>query len=532
MAGIETLLPALAAVILAFALKRTVIALFAAVWIGGMVASGWQPLRGMEQAFAWMTGVITDDWNARFLLLISLLGSGAALMHCIGGSAAVATALAKRIKSAKQVQGITYLLGLIIFFNDYINTVIVGNATRNIAAKYRVSTEKLAYILDSTAAPVATIAPISDWIGYQVALIAAALVALQIVDVSPYALFLHSIPWNFYCLLTLAAVPTVIFSGRDFGPMRRAEVRAAIHHQLVAAGDVPLSDVEHDLGAPHKPDEARLRHFVIPIVALVAGTVWGVWHAAGPVADPTLGSILAATDVSVALLAGAIAMTLTGLILALARGVRLGECERTILAGFSTMLPALVIMILAWSVAAACDALGTAEYITKLTSSWMTPTLLPVVVFLAAAGISFSTGTSWGTMAILTPIALPVALGISPGTTDLTAMHIAVGATFSGAVFGDHCSPISDTTVMSSIFAGADHIAHVRTQIPYALVPAGLSSLLYVSSSFVTNPFVLLLSGIALQFVVFRILGKSLSSTIVDSPSMAPPARNADETHT
>lgn len=530
MDAIQSLLPPLAAVILAIALKRTVIALFAAIWVGGLVASNWQPLLAMEQAFTWISGVITDDWNARFLLLIALLGSGAALMHRIGGSHAVATALVNRVTSAKQAQAVTYLFGLVIFFNDYINTVIVGNATRSIAARYRVSTEKLAYILDSTAAPVATVAPVSDWIGYQVALLAAALAAAQFLDVSPYAVFVQSIPWNFYCLLTLAAVPTVIFTGRDFGPMSRAETRAALLDQPVAPGDVPLSDVEHDLGEPYKPEGAGIRHFVIPIFALIAGTAWGGWHSAGPTADPTLARVLAEADISIALLAGAVAMTAAGMVLAFLRGIRLAECERTILTGFSTMLPALVIMILAWSVAAVCAALNTAEYITQLTSSWMTPGLLPIVIFLTAAAISFSTGTSWGTMAILTPIAVPVALGLSTGVTDPIALQIAVGATFSGAVLGDHCSPISDTTVMSSIFAGADHIAHVRTQLPYAMIPAAISAGLYVSSSIVASPIFLLIAGITLQFAAFWLLGRTRDTAVAGYDGKDAPEQSANDT--
>ncbi|MDO8861737.1 Na+/H+ antiporter NhaC family protein [Haliea sp. E1-2-M8] len=508
MAGIESLLPALVAVVVALTLKRTVIALFVAVWVGGLVISQWHPMAGLEQAFEWITAVVTDEWNARFLILISLLGSGAALMHRIGGSAALAASLSRRIATARQVQFLAYILGLLVFFNDYINTVIVGNATRSLARKYRVSTEKMSYILDSTAAPVATIGPVSDWIGYQVGLIAAVFAASHWIGASPYVVFLQSIPWNFYCVLTLVAVPTIIFFGEDFGPMRDAEQRSHALDQPVAPGDVPLSDVEDDLGEVHEPADAGLHHFILPIVALLAGTAWGAWQSAGPEAGISPGAILAEADISVALLAGAVAMTFTGLLLAVTRGMNLGDCEHAILAGFRTMLPALVIMILAWSIAAACDALGTADYVRTLTAPWMTSAMLPLVVFLTAAVISFTTGSSWGAMAILTPIALPIAMGLTESANDMTVVQIVIGATFSGAVFGDHCSPISDTTVMSSIFGGADHIAHVRTQIPYALLPAGISTLLYVGSAVIDRPAVLLLLGIGIQLAIIRWLGK------------------------
>ena len=434
---------------------------------------------------------------------------GAAFMYKIGGSHAVAEALGKRIKTRTQAQLLPYALGLLVFFNDYINTVIVGNASRDITGKHRVSTEKLSYVIDSTAAPIATIAPVSDWIGYQVALIGTVFATLSITETKPYAAFLASIPWNFYCIFAIAAVPMIILMGRDFGPMHKAEQRALSTGALVAAGDVPLSDVENDLGTPFDPSQANIWHFVLPLVVLIIATIIGLWYSAGGAEVSSLSEILEDADVSYALLWGAFSMTVAGIILAFMRRIPFTAFENIMLLGFRTMLPALVIMILAWTIAAACDALDTAGYIIAISKDWMTPAILPILVFTIAATISFTTGTSWGTMAILTPIAVPVAYSLIGADGDFSVVHIAIGAIFSGAVFGDHCSPISDTTVMSSIFSGADHIAHVKTQIPYALVPATIAGVLYLFANAVTNAIPLLLTGLVVQYFVFRFLTRS-----------------------
>jgi len=214
---------------------------------------------------------------------------------------------------------------------------------------------------------------------------------------------------------------------------------------------------------------------------------------------------LADTEVDIALTWAAFAMTLVGMIMALLQGISLEDCEKTVLAGFRTMLPALVIMVLAWSVGSVCDSLGTADYVIGTTQEWMSAALLPFLIFLICMFISFATGTSWGTMAIITPIGVPLAYAIG----GIPLVTITIGSIFAGAIFGDHCSPISDTTVMSSIFAESDHIAHVTTQIPYALVVAGISAVLYLLSSFITNGFILLAIGIVALYLILKLLGNT-----------------------
>nr|WP_206062586.1 Na+/H+ antiporter NhaC family protein [Kushneria phosphatilytica] len=219
---------------------------------------------------------MTDEWNARFLVLVALLGAGAAFMHRTGGSQALAHTLSKRIHSGRGALMLTWALGVVIFFNDYVNSVIVGNATRDLTARQHQSREKLAWVMDATSAPMATLGPVSDWIGYQVSLIAGALVGLSLASAEPYHLFLQSIPWNFYALLCLASVPMILLAG-DFGPMAKAQQRAETTGELVAPGDTPLSSVDEDLGEV-PVGRGRLWHFLLPLAVLISVACWGLWY--------------------------------------------------------------------------------------------------------------------------------------------------------------------------------------------------------------------------------------------------------------
>src|SRR5699024_1288800 len=281
-------------------------------------------------------------------------------------------------------------------------------------------------------------------------------------------------PWNFYAILCLLAVPMII-AGKDFGPMAKAEERAQKTGHLIPEGSTPLSSVDQDLGEPYKKD-GSVWNFVLPLVTLISVSIWALWYTGGGAEGNSIMDALANTDVSIALSWGAFAMTAMGLVQALFQGMSLRECEDTLLGGIRTMLPALVIILLAWSIGKVTSDLGTAEFVVGATEGWMTAALLPFLIFIIAMFISFATGTSWGTMSILTPIAIPLAFTF--GGEEL--IPIAIGAIFAGSIFGDHVSPISDTTVMASIFAESDHIAHVNTQAPYALVPAGISGVLYL----------------------------------------------------
>ncbi|MGM0432051.1 MAG: Na+/H+ antiporter NhaC family protein [Spirochaetota bacterium] len=500
--GLLSIVPPLVAIALAIITRKVLISLFVSIWIGGLIFSGGNPFSAVGVTFDWMKEVMTDGWNARFLVLVSFLGIGAALMFKVGGSHALIRSLQSKINNRKRAQLFAWVLGIIIFFNDYVNSVITGNASKDINAQYRVSREKLSYVLDATAAPMATIGPVSDWIGFQVSLIAAAFASISLVDSQPYFAFLSSIQWNFYSILSLLAVPLLIY-GKDFGPMAKAELRSLKTGKLIEDGDTPLSSVEMDLGEPVHPEKANVLYFILPLVTLIGVGIWALWYTGGGAEGKPMMDALADTEVDVALTWAAFAMSVVGVVLAVIQNMSFKDIEETVMGGIRTMLPALVIMILAWSIGAVTDSLGTADYVVAATESWMSPALLPFLVFIICMFIAFSTGTSWGTMAIMTPIGIPLAYSIG----GLPLVHIIIGAIFAGAIFGDHCSPISDTTVMASIFAGSDHIAHVKTQIPYALVVAAISGVLYLLSSVVQAGWLLLLIGIVALFLAIKFLG-------------------------
>lgn len=500
--GILSVVPPLIAIFLAIVTRRVIISLFISIWVGGIIYTGGDPFSGLGYTFTWMKDVMIDDWNARFLVLTALLGVGAAFMYKTGGSEGLIRLLEDKLTTKRRVLFLPYILGILVFFNDYANSVIVGNASKDITGKNKVSREKLAYVLDATSAPMATIGPVSDWIGYQVSIIAGAFAAVSITGIEPYYAFLQSIPWNFYSILSLAAVGMFIVMGRDFGPMAKAEHRAETTGELIEKGATPLSSVEEDLGQPFKKDGGSVWFFILPLVTLVAVGIWGLWYTGGGAEGKTMIEALADTDVAEALTWAAFAMTFVGVVIALFQRVGFKELEETVLAGITTMLPAILIIILAWSIGVVTDELGTAEYVVGATESWMTPMLMPLLIFIIGMFISFATGTSWGTMAILTPIAIPLAYTI--GGEDL--IPLAIGAIFSGAIFGDHVSPISDTTIMASIFAGSDHIAHVKTQMPYAIVTAVISGAMFLLYNVISNVYILLVIALVLQFLVLQFL--------------------------
>jgi Na+/H+ antiporter NhaC len=502
MFGLWSIVPPIVAVVLAILTRKVVISLFISIWIGGLIYSGGNPFAAVAMSFTWMKDVMIDPWNSRFLVLVAFLGIGAALMYKVGGSYALVHSLRHKINTRKKAQLFGWVLGVIVFFNDYVNSVIAGNAAKDINGQYRVSREKFAYILDATAAPMATIGPVSDWIGFQVSLIAAAFASLSLVETQPYFAFLSSIQWNFYSVLSLIAVPLLIFFD-DFGPMAKAELRALKTGKLIEDGATPLSSVEMDLGEPINKEKANVWFFILPLVTLIGVGIWALWYTGGGPEGKTIMDALADTEVDVALQWAAFAMSLVGIILALIQRFSFKEIEDTVMGGIRTMLPAIVIMVLAWSIGEVTDALGTAEFVVASTQQWMSPALLPFIIFIICMFISFATGTSWGTMAIMTPIGVPLAYHIG----GLPLVHIIIGAIFAGAIFGDHCSPISDTTVMASIFAGSDHIAHVKTQIPYAVLVAVISGVLYLLSSIITKGWILLLIGIAALVILAWLLG-------------------------
>lgn len=419
------------------------------------------------------------------------MGSGVAFIWRLGGSKALTNWARTKIKTRKQAGIGAWVLGIIVFFNDYVNAAIVGNVFRDIFEEKKISKAKLSYILDSTAAPVATFF-ISDWIAFQIGMVQVGIDAAGIQNVSAFSAYLMGIPFNFYCILTVLFVGIIIISGKDFGPMRYAEQRALTTGKTSAEEAAPMLDVNKELGdaIEKKP---MLITFFLPVIVLVMVTLFGFWYTGKE--GNNLTEILGNADPAKSLLWGAFAMTAVGGFIAVSnRLMRIKEIMETVIDGMKLMLLACAILVLAWSLGTVTKDMLLSNYLIGVIGSNISFSFIPLIIFIMGMVIAFSTGTSWGAMTILTPIAIPLAYNI---TNDVETSVIMAGVVFSGAIFGDHCSPISDTTVLSSIFSGADHMEHVSTQIPYALFTAAAASVLYILYGlFSINPFILIAAGV------------------------------------
>ena len=436
-----------------------------------------------------------DGGHTQILVFTLLLGGLVGIVSRNGGTQGIVDAVSPFASTSRRGKVATWVAGMAIFFDDYANTLIVGNTMRPITDRLKISREKLAYIVDSTAAPVAALVPISTWVGYEISLIAdgMAIAAQQpgtdpalvatLTSVSPLAVFITTIPYRFYALLALAFVLITSLMDRDFGPMAKAERRAS------SGGGVhrPGAQLAVDTRDPHMtpsdgvtPQWYNAAGPIMTVILVVLGGLYTTGRAsAGP--DASLMDVFGAADPFVPMLWGSMAGCIVGI--ALSVGQRILSVQESLnawVAGMKAMFLAMVILTLAWSLGQVTEDLGTAQYLAQILSDALPLEAIPVLVFLTSAAMAFATGTSWATMAIMIPLVIPltVTLGGAEGFGVGGGYSILMGAissTLAGAIFGDHCSPISDTTVLSSTAAACDHLDHVRTQLPYAVMVALLS---------------------------------------------------------
>jgi Na+/H+ antiporter NhaC len=497
--GAISLVPPLLAIVLAMVTRKPLLSLFLGIWSGGVIFTA---SHGVAQTLSWIVNSIgASTFNAKIMLIVLFLGAGVALIWRLGGANALANAVTSKLNTQRKVGFATWIFGMIWFFDDYSNTAIVGTTMREISDEVSISREKLAYMIDSTAAPVATFG-ISSWVAYQLSMIREGYSAAGISAGSngvpdAFALFLQSIPFNMYCLFAVVMVGIIVFTGRDYGEMLDAEHRSATEGKVLRDDAVPMQSAEDSLGEV-LTDTPQLRYFLLPTLALMVTVVGGGFYTGVNASEPGAGPFQIAGNAAFvdALLWGTFAMVAVALVLGVGSGLaNLDEAMETVIDGFSMMLTALTILVMAWTIGTVTTALGTGIFVTNIAENFVTPTLLPVVVLAASAFIAFSTGTSWGTMAIITPIAVPLAWSVGGSTPAL--LPVAIGTVFSGAIFGDHCSPISDTTILSSTFTGSDHIDHVRTQMTYATtVLIVAAALLTVWGATRITPLVLLPIGV------------------------------------
>lgn len=515
--GWWSILPPLIAIGIALLTKRVIPALFVGIWFGAMTAIGFSlggAFQGALDSFqVYVLQEFIDEGHASVILFSCMIGGLVGIISKNGGMQGVVNIIVKWASTPKKGQAATGILGLSIFFDDYANSLVVGNTMRPVTDSLRVSREKLAYIVDSTAAPVACIALVTTWIGYEVGMIGEAIQKVDGLEGSAYAFFLGSIPYSFYPILAILFVFMVSLTRRDFGPMLRAEMRARSTGQVVRPGaDVDESAVEGKEMAPKEGIKIRAVNAIIPIIVLVGGVLVGLW-ATGE--GSTMQEIINSSDSYTALMWASIVSVLVAALLTVGQRILdLGEIVEAWYAGLKSMLFAMIILVLAWALSGITEVLHTAPYLVSILGDALNPGFVPVVVFLLAAATAFATGSSWGTMGILLPLVIPLVWAVMTvnGMGDETYYYIlysTISCILAGAVWGDHCSPISDTTILSSMASGCDHIDHVRTQLPYAMF-VGVTAILVgtIPSGFGFPWWISLVAGAAILFVGLRMFGR------------------------
>jgi Na+/H+ antiporter NhaC len=523
--GWLSVLPPVLAIGLALLTRQVIVALVLGIWLGATLVEGNPASAFLRVGDRYLTGALADSSHASIILFSSILGGMVGVLSRSGATEGIVHWLTGRVGGRRGGTLSTAIMGTLIFFDDYANTLLVGSTMRPLTDRLKISREKLAWLVDSTAAPVTTVAVISTWVGFEVGLLQDAMTKLGGSGAEAYTFFLRSIPFSFYPLLTLLFVYLVAWSGRDFGPMLKAERRAALDGLVLRPGSRPASDAPvSQLGdveqfGPKQLAPANPALAGIPILAVILTTALGLYFGgrqsalAEGLANPSLREVLNHAD-SFAVLTWA---SLTGALLAIvlsivSRRLSLVEALDGYVDGAKSMLIAITILILAWSLSAVCEQLDTAGYLVEVSRQILSARLLPVVVFVLAAAVSFATGTSWGTMAILMPLVYPMGeqLPAAAGLSAQVALNIhlaSVSAVLAGAVWGDHCSPISDTTIMSSLASGCDHVDHVRTQMPYALSVGALAVVCgYLPAGFGLSPWISLAAGAGLVvLLVFKV---------------------------
>jgi len=543
--GWFSLVPPLVAILLALAFKEVITALFAGIWLGALAVAGYNPLSALWRTidtYAVPALGDVDGGHTQIVVFSLLLGGLVGIVARNGGTQGIVDAVSPFASTSRRGKIATWLAGLAIFFDDYANTLIVGNTMRPITDRLKISREKLAYIVDSTAAPVAALVPISTWVGYEISLIADgmriaaaqpgtdAALAQTLSTVSPFAVFISTIPYLFYPLLALAFVFITSVMDRDFGPMAAAELRAASGKGLHRPGAQLTLDTSETLLAPAEGAVPRWYNAAIPIATVVLVVLTGLYVTgrASAGADASLMDIFGAADPFATLLWGSFSGCLMAICLSVVQRIlSVQESLDAWLAGMKAMLMAMIILVMAWSLGQVTNDLGTAQYLAQILSDALPIEVLPALVFLTAATMAFATGTSWATMAILIPLVIPLTVSLGGGEGFMVAGEYsillgAISSVLAGAIFGDHCSPISDTTVLSSTAAACDHVDHVKTQLPYAFLVAGLGMVLGDLGTALGLPvWVALLVAVGVLVGALRLLGTSVKREDVGAGQVA-----------
>ena len=485
------LIPPLVAIVLALITKEVYSSLFVGILIGGIFWSGFTFEKTITHVFQdGIIGVLSDSYNVGILVFLVVLGIMVCLMNRAGGSAAFGRWAAEHIKSRVGAQLATIALGVLIFIDDYFNCLTVGSVMRPVTDKYKVSRAKLSYLIDATAAPICIIAPISSW---------AAAVTGFVEGEDGFSVFIRAIPYNYYAILTLVMMVTIVVMKMDYGPMKRHEENA-LKGDLYTTADRPYANAE----AEAESGRGNVIDLVFPVAVLIITCVIGMIYTGGFFSGTSFIEAFSGSDASVGLMLGSFfALVITIIFYAVRNVLSFSDSMACVPEGFKAMVPAILILTFAWTLKAMTDSLGAAEFVAAVMehAAGGLLNLLPAIIFLVGCGLAFATGTSWGTFGILIPIVVAVF-----ANTNETMMIMSISACMAGAVCGDHCSPISDTTIMASAGGQCNHVNHVSTQLPYAVTTAVVSCITYVIAGFIKNPLISLAAGVVLMIGVLLVI--------------------------
>ena len=531
--GVLTLIPPVAAIVLAFITKDVILSLFLGVLSGTFLIGMVDQNIAASALFAFtdlcsrMVKSMADTWNAGILLQVMCIGGLIALVTKSGGTKALALWLSKHADTPVLGQIYTWLMGIVIFFDDYANALIVGPIMRPLMDKFKISRAKFAFIIDATAAPITGIAVISTWVGVEISAIKEAYSQIGIENINAFTVFVETIPYRFYNIFMIFFVVATAVMSREFGSMYRAEI--ASRGGKSGAADFKIKNLEDQIFVPKEGVVLRKINALIPLGAMIVLSVIGFYLngysslegetleavKAAPLSFTSIRTAFSAADASVVLFQSALFSSIIAVALGIAQkiyGVK--EAIEVWVGGWKSMLNTVIILLFAWSLSSVIKELGTSRYLVELLSDATPRFALAIVIFVLSSFISFSTGTSFGTMGIVTPLAVPLAHAVGQkyglsGEEFHVFMCVNISAVLTGAIFGDHCSPISDTTILSSMGAGCDHIEHVSTQMTYALVVCGISIVCgYLPAGFGLSVWGCLILGIAAIILLLRTVGK------------------------
>ena len=503
-ATIWALLPPLVAIVLALITKEVYSSLFVGIVVGALIYSGFKFEGTVTQIFeGGIIKVLSDSYNVGILIFLVILGSVVCMMNKAGGSAAFGRWASKKIHTRVGAELAAIILGILIFIDDYFNCLTVGSVMRPVTDRHHVSRAKFAYLIDATAAPVCIIAPISSW---------AAAVSGFVEGQDGLAIFVRTIPYNFYAILTIVMMVGMVLMKTEFGAMRTHEINA-LNGDLYTTSARPYENATDD-ETPNP--RGKVIDLVIPIVMLVICCVISMIYTGGFFSGTDFVTAFSQSDASTGLAMGsAFGLVFAIIFYMIRRVVNFRDCMGCIPEGFKAMVPAIMILTFAWTLKAMTDSLGAAVFVEEAMRSVAggIEVILPAIIFLVGCGLAFATGTSWGTFGILIPIVVAVFEKSSP-----EMMIISMSACMAGAVCGDHCSPISDTTIMASAGAQCDHVTHVSTQLPYAILAAAVSFVTYIVAGFVKTAWIALPVGIVLMLIVLFVI-KMMNPMPVQKPT-------------